>query len=71
MVSVFGVIMLTVFGWGFSHNWDAFMGSTEDPKDGVAVGWTCYGAAFIYALFIAFCGFQLNANRRYQRIQLN
>lgn len=70
IVSMAGVIVLSVFGWGFSHNWETFMGSTEDPTDGVAVGMTCYGAAFIYLLFIIFCSCQLGVNRRYQRIQI-
>lgn len=70
IVSMAGVIVLSVFGWGFSHNWETFMGSAEDPADGVAVGMTCYGAAFIYLLFIIFCSCQLGVNRRYQRIQI-
>lgn len=35
------------------------MGSTEDPKNGEAVGSTCYAAAVIYAAMIAFCGCQV------------
>ena len=65
-----GVLILSVFGWGFTHNWEAFMGSTEDPEDGVAAGMTCYGAAFVYLLFIVFCVCQVGVNRRYQRIQI-
>lgn len=70
MVSFAGVFILSIFGWGFAHNWEAFMGSTEDPADGVAVGMTCYGAAFVYLLFTIFCMCQIGVNRRYQRIQI-
>lgn len=62
---------MTVFGWGFSHNWEAFMGSTGDPENGKAVGTTCYLAALVYLMFLVFCGMQVNANRRYQRIHLS
>ena len=70
LLSAAGVIVLSVFGWGFSHNWETFMGSTDDPADGSAVGMTCYGAAFVYLLFILFCTCQMGVNRRYQRIQI-
>ena len=46
------------------------MGSTDDPADGSEVGMTCYGAAFVYLLFILFCTCQIGVNRRYQRIQI-
>lgn len=65
-----GVLILSVFGYGFTHNWPAFMGSTEDPKDGMAAGMTMFGAAFVYLLFTAFCMCQLGVHRRYQRIQI-
>lgn len=55
---------------GFSHNWEAFMGSTEDPVDGGAVATNCYIAALLYVGFIVFCGCQLGAHRRYSRIQI-
>ena len=38
---------------------DALMGSTKDPVDGHAVAKTCYSAAMIYAVLIAFCGCQV------------
>ena len=71
IVSVAGVIVLAIFGYGFSHNWPALMGSKKNPENGAAVGMTCYMSALVYAVFVAFCGLQLNANRRYQRIQLS
>lgn len=70
VVSIAGVIILTVFGYGFSHNWPAFMGSTSDPTNGTAVGHTLYGASFIYMLLIGFCVCQIGVNQRYQRIQI-
>jgi len=68
VLSIFGILILSVFGYGFTHNWEALMGSEEDPKDGAAVGTTCYIAALIYAAFVAFCGCQLGVHRRYSRI---
>lgn len=47
------------------------MGSTGDPENGKAVGTTCYLAALVYLMFLVFCGMQVNANRRYQRIHLS
>ncbi|PWN88173.1 hypothetical protein FA10DRAFT_268389 [Acaromyces ingoldii] len=70
VLSIMGVLILSVFGYGFSHNWPAFMGSEENPKDGVAVGETCYVAAMVYGAFIVFCGCQLGVHRRYSRIRL-
>lgn len=70
VVSIAGVIILTTFGYGFSHNWPAFMGSTSDPENGAAVGTTLYLAAFVYLLFTVFCMCQLGVNQRYQRIQI-
>lgn len=52
------------------HDWEAFMGSTEDPADGAAVGTTCYVAALVYAAFAVFCGCQIGVHRRYSRIRL-
>lgn len=53
-----------------AHNWEALMGSTENPKDGGAVGSTLYVAALVYAGFILLCGCQLAAHRRYSRIRI-
>ncbi|CAO1616160.1 unnamed protein product [Jaminaea pallidilutea] len=70
ITSIFGVVCLSIIGYGFSHNWEAFMGSTEDPVDGGAVATNCYIAALLYVGFIVFCGCQLGAHRRYSRIQI-
>ncbi|CAO1630992.1 unnamed protein product [Sympodiomycopsis kandeliae] len=70
VLSIFGVLILSIIGYGFSHDWEAFMGSRDDPADGQAVATTCYVAALVYAAFILFCGCQLGAARRYSRIQL-
>jgi hypothetical protein len=34
------------------------MGDEESPKDGAAVAGAVFGAVFIYAGFLVFCGFQ-------------
>ncbi|WFD30138.1 hypothetical protein MSPP1_001155 [Malassezia sp. CBS 17886] len=70
VVSAAGVVILATFGYGFTHNWPAFMGATDDPTDGVAAGLTCYLAAFVYLLFTLFCVCQMDVHRRYQRIQI-
>ena len=63
-------LMSPSFWPGFANNWEAFMGSRDDPADGQAVATTCYIAAMVYAGFIVFCGCQLAAAKRYSRIQL-
>ncbi|KAE8211251.1 hypothetical protein CF327_g4974 [Tilletia walkeri] len=70
ILSLFGVLILAVFGYGFSNNWEAFCGSTKDVEDCPAVGATCYAAALVYAGFVVFCGCQLGVARRYSRIEL-
>lgn len=56
-------------GYGFGHDWEAFMGSTGDPADGAAVASTCYVAALVFAGFVGFCSCQLG-HARYSRIAL-
>ncbi|KAF9518433.1 hypothetical protein BS47DRAFT_1325434 [Hydnum rufescens UP504] len=66
-ISIFGVLILSCLGYGFDHGFDALMGSIDNPEDGHAVAKTCYSAAMIYAILIAFCGCQLTLNRRIPR----
>ncbi|KAN0062406.1 hypothetical protein ACQY0O_005289 [Thecaphora frezii] len=70
VVSLFGVVILGIFGYGFAHDWPALMGSTHDPADGQAVATTCYVAALVYAAFVGFCSCQVGVNRRYARISI-
>ncbi|KAG8967588.1 hypothetical protein FRC03_009713 [Tulasnella sp. 419] len=67
VVSFFGAIILAVFGYGFSHNWEAVMGSTNDPEDGAAVARTCYLAAVAYIALGVFCGCQVGMHVRKPR----
>lgn len=39
------------------------MGKSEDPEDGHAVAKTCYVAAVMYAVLVAFCSCQVSASR--------
>ena len=50
-------IPLTASAPTIANNWEAFMGSTEDPKDGGAVAGAVFGAVFIYIVCaIHLCG---------------
>ncbi|PWN44399.1 hypothetical protein IE81DRAFT_321291 [Ceraceosorus guamensis] len=66
ILSIFGILSLGVIGYGFAHNWEAFMGSINDPVDGQAVASTCYVAALVFVGFVGFCGCQLG-HARYAR----
>ncbi|CEH17857.1 hypothetical protein CBOM_04239 [Ceraceosorus bombacis] len=37
ILSIFGILSLGVIGYGFAHNWEAFMGSINDPVDGLCL----------------------------------
>ncbi|KIO17675.1 hypothetical protein M407DRAFT_246676 [Tulasnella calospora MUT 4182] len=67
VISIFGAIILSVFGYGFAHNWEALMGSTNDPEDGKAVAKVCYLAAVSYVFLGAFCACQLGVHTRKPR----
>lgn len=70
LLSLFGALILLVIGYGFAHNWEAFMGSTSDPADGGAVAATCYGAALVFVGFVGCCACQMGT-ARYSRIALD
>jgi len=67
VLSVFGVVILLAFGSFYSRHVEALTGSTKDARDPDAVARTCYAAAVVYAIFIAFCGLQLMVHQRYPR----
>jgi len=64
VLSIFGALILSVFGWGFAHNWEALMGSTHDPEDGRGVAEVCYWAAIGYVAVGVFCVSQVLLHRR-------
>merc|ERR1712072_587196 len=69
VVSVFGILILSVLGFAFYNNAEVLMGHREDPADGHAVAMACWGAAMLYAVFAVVCGCQLGAHTRQVRNQ--
>jgi len=67
VISLFGALMLVIFAWAFDHNYEAVMGSTNDPEDGHAVAQTLYVSALVYAALVVFCSCQVGLNRRQAR----
>ncbi|GMK56608.1 hypothetical protein CspeluHIS016_0304480 [Cutaneotrichosporon spelunceum] len=67
VLSFFGVIILSVFGYFFAHRAYALTSSEEDPKDPDFVAKLCYTSAVVYAVFMVFCGLQLGVHSRYPR----
>ncbi|WVQ74311.1 hypothetical protein IAR50_003909 [Cryptococcus sp. DSM 104548] len=65
--SVIAIVILVALGSLFSRRVEVLTGSTKDPEDPDLVASTCYAAAVIYALFVAFCGVQMAVHRRYPR----
>ncbi|KDQ12684.1 hypothetical protein BOTBODRAFT_34137 [Botryobasidium botryosum FD-172 SS1] len=66
-ISVFGVIILSEFGYAFDHNFEAVMGSVNDPEDGHVVATTCYTAAFVYFILSGLFACQLVVHQRLPR----
>lgn len=65
--SIFGIAILVAFGAFFSHHAFALTGSKNSPEDPDKVAKMCYGAAVVYAIFVAFCGLQMVVHNRYPR----
>ncbi|KAK9470566.1 uncharacterized protein V1510DRAFT_422667 [Dipodascopsis tothii] len=70
VLSVFGIVILCAIAGFFLSGAEAFLGSIEDPPAGEPVAVNLFGGAIIYALFIAFCGFQIFLHKRQRRIEL-
>ncbi|KFH47224.1 putative protein-B-like protein [Hapsidospora chrysogenum ATCC 11550] len=68
VLSIFGIIILSVIGGLYRSGHEEFGGSTSDPDDGKAVAGTVFTAVIIYAVFLVFCGCQgllhVRENRR-------
>lgn len=56
VISIFGIIVLSVLGLAFKNNHEEFVGGIEDPADGPAVAGTLFTAVLIYVV-----GFLLEA----------
>lgn len=71
ILSIFGVVFLSIIGFLFKTGHESMMGSINDPEDGDAVAKTVFGAVFVYLAFFVFCGLQVLLIRRQSRIQLS
>lgn len=52
-------MLCVALGSLFSRRVEVLTGSVNDPADPDLVASTCYAAAVIYAIFVAFCGVQV------------
>lgn len=61
VISIFAIAILSVIGGLYKANHHAFMGGDKDPDPDqhAAVASTVFSAVIVYALFLAFCGFQV------------
>lgn len=50
MISIFGIVILSIIGAMFANNHHEMMGSEEDPKDGGKVAATVFGAVAVYGV---------------------
>lgn len=48
VISIFGIIILSILGIAFKNNHEEFVGGIEDPEDGPAVASTIFVAVFVY-----------------------
>lgn len=55
----FTKMLCVALGSFFSRRVEVLTGSVNDPADPDLVASTCYAAAVIYAIFVAFCGVQV------------
>ncbi|ROW10836.1 hypothetical protein VPNG_05325 [Cytospora leucostoma] len=58
VISIFGIVVLSVLGLAFKNNHEEFVGGIEQPEDGPAVGRTLFTAVLVYLGFVVFCGLQ-------------
>ncbi|KAI5806489.1 hypothetical protein DFH27DRAFT_608638 [Peziza echinospora] len=58
VISAFALVILPPIALLFRSNHEAFMGRTQDPKDGAAVARTVFMAALVYLFTFVFCGWQ-------------
>ncbi|EGV60231.1 hypothetical protein PSN45_002016 [Yamadazyma tenuis] len=70
ILSVFGVVILSVIAYLFQISHESMVGSTNDPENGPEVAKTVFGAVLVYLAFFLFCGFQVFLIQRESRISL-
>ncbi|CAH6722682.1 hypothetical protein CLIB1444_10S03994 [[Candida] jaroonii] len=70
ILSVFGIVILSVIGYLFQVEHESMMGSINDPENGKEVAKTVFGAVLVYLIFFLFCGCQVLVIRRQDRIKL-
>ncbi|RDW74026.1 hypothetical protein BP5796_07468 [Coleophoma crateriformis] len=67
VISVFGIVILSVIGALFKANHHSMVGSTDDPADGAVVAGTAFSAVIVYVVFLVGCGFQALLHMRESR----
>ena len=70
ILSIFGIVILSVIGYLFKVGHESMMGSINDPENGEEVANTVFGAVIVYLVFFVFCGCQVIVIRRQDRIKL-
>ncbi|KAG0305020.1 hypothetical protein BGZ98_004684 [Dissophora globulifera] len=70
ILSVFGVIFLSIMGFLFSIPAESLTHTTNDPEDPAAVAKACFTATAFYGFMILFCGCQSWLNKREERAQI-
>ncbi|KAI9276332.1 hypothetical protein BC943DRAFT_333003 [Umbelopsis sp. AD052] len=70
VVSVAGIIFLTILGVLFDKEVEALTESVNDPDDPHAVAQACFTAAIVYGCFLAFCGCQSLVHKYNARNQI-
>lgn len=67
VISLFGVVILSIIGSLFARNHHMVMGLDEDAEDHKSVATAVFITVAIYAGFAAFCGSQAWLNQRQSR----
>ena len=70
ILSIFGIVILSVLGYLFSVGHESMVGSINDPENGKEVAKTIFGAVIVYGVFFVFCGCQVLVIQRQNRIHL-
>lgn len=70
IISIFGIIILSVLGYLFNIGHESMVGSINDPENGKEVAKTIFGAVIVYLVFFVFCGCQVLVIQRQNRIHL-
>lgn len=67
VISVFGIIILSVVASLFAQNHHSMVGGEEDPKNGPAVASTVWASVVVYAVFLVGCSLNAVLHKREAR----